>query len=100
MGLFSKKLTARQWTEVEERLEHLERQMKALTLEWNDAYDRLKHMMGRVAKRAAILERLEESPTVIEHGVELPGVATNPRLQAIQQKILARRDRLKTNGGQ
>ena len=99
MGLFSKKLTPSQWAEVEERLGRLEREMKQLTLEWTDAYDRLKHMMGRVAKRAANLERLEDAPTIVEHGVSVP-TNQNSRLAAIQQKILARRERLKPNGGE
>jgi phage-related minor tail protein len=99
VGIFGRKLTARQWAEVEERLGALERQMKALTLEWNDAYDRIRHMMGRVAKRAAYLDKQEAAPTMIEHGVEVP-TTLNPRLAAIQAKILNRRSGLKTNGGE
>jgi hypothetical protein len=98
VALFGRKLTARQWTEVQERLESLERQMKALTLEWNDAYDRIRHMMGRVAKRSADIARVEEA-VVVEHGVAIPGLE-NPRLAALQQKILSRRERhTRTNGG-
>ena len=99
MWNFGRKLTARQWAEVEERLGQLEREMKRLTLEWTDAYDRLKHMMGRVAKRSALLEKAEES-TVVEHGVEIPAPGLTPRLQTIQSRILRRRGMGKTNGGE
>jgi hypothetical protein len=96
--LFQRKLTPQQWSEIQDRLEKLERAMKTLNLEWEDAYDRLKHMMSRVAKRAARMEEAEQG-TVVEHGVRVPN-PLNPRLAAIQQKILERRAGLKTNGGE
>lgn len=40
-----------------DRLETLERDQKALELEWIDMYDKLRHMMSRVAKRADRAER-------------------------------------------
>lgn len=41
---------------VQERLESLERQVNTLDLEWSDTYDKLKHIVGRIVKRSAILQ--------------------------------------------
>lgn len=39
-----------------DRLEQLERTVKALKLEWEESYDKLHHLMARVTKRAKALE--------------------------------------------
>ena len=46
--------------ELTERLEALERRVKALRLEWDDAFERLERVMGRLAKQRG---RLEASQT-------------------------------------
>lgn len=43
-----------------ERVEALERQVNTLDLEWSDTYDKLKHIVGRIVKRSAILQTQTE----------------------------------------
>lgn len=45
--------------EIEERLESLERANKSIKLEWEEAYDKLHHLMSRVTKRAKDLSRAQ-----------------------------------------
>jgi hypothetical protein len=53
VGIFRRLQEGRALREVTERLESCERQLKQLRIEWEDAYDRLRHVMGRLNKRAA-----------------------------------------------
>lgn len=70
-----------------------EKQMKALQLEWDETYDKVRTLFARIAKRQ---QRAEAEPTVETEGLEgIPGTQT--RAQIVQQQILARRRRM--NGG-
>lgn len=99
MAIFGHRISEAKVRDILDRLEKLERSLKALELEWEDAYDKLRHMMGRVAKRAEALERSEQQ---IEHGVALPpatGIAgLSPRAAQIQERIRQARQR-RLNGG-
>lgn len=56
--MFSKDTEARnRLDDLEDRFRKLSRDFEALELEWNTAYDKLRHMMGRVAKRAELLQK-------------------------------------------
>ena len=51
----------RKLKDLDERLSTVEREMKALKMEWEDTYDRLRRVVQRVAKRAEIVERAERA---------------------------------------
>jgi hypothetical protein len=100
LGLFRQKLTKEstaQIEELEERVRKLEMRYKELALDWENAYDRLKCMMGRIAKRA---EKLHDDAE--DAGRMYPEPAPGPadgsmhgpltaRQKSIQQQILRRR---------
>lgn len=48
----------------EERLEHLERQMRSLSLEWENTWDKLQRIMGRLNARAK--EQLLREPEEVD----------------------------------
>lgn len=69
-----------------ERIETLERGLRAIRLEWEETYDKVARMMGRIAKRQALAEKAAEDAP----GSTIPGgVGLDPMSQA----ILARRRR-------
>jgi hypothetical protein len=83
------------------RVEKLDRQMASLQLDWENAYDRLHQLMGRVSKRAEIAakaERMHEEAegngdlhnSNVEIPPQIPGYLT-PRQKQIQLSILAKR---------
>lgn len=81
---------------LEEGFEKLRRQMAGLELEWTDTLDRVKRLMGRIAKRAELVERHEEAEAGSElrdptQALRTPGLS--PSQSLIQQRILARRNR-------
>lgn len=93
--------------ELADRLETVERGFRSLKLEWEDTYDRLRHMAGRQRKRDARMEASADTETE-----ELPGVKPNgspvsipeythpdeatwsPATRALNQSIMERRRRL------
>jgi hypothetical protein len=81
---------------LEEDLEKHRGEQKRLRLEWEDTYDRLKRMMGRIAKRSAIVDAQTDSQNQEEQDgvVPLPaptGSSWTPKMIAQQNAILARR---------
>ncbi|SRR6266849_1429963 len=82
---------------LDERLTSLERAFKALELEWDDTYDKLRRAMGRVVKSRAILEASEKNSEVVSptgangDALSSRGRLLTPRQMEIQQKILQRR---------
>ncbi|SRR5258708_906292 len=76
-----------------ERLERLETQMRRLEEEWTDVYSKFRVMQMRIAKQVQRLpESSEEEPQRAEReGLPTNGSSLSPRLQKIQQEILARR---------
>ncbi len=90
MGLFATdrtiQLLKNQLVELSESVARLETANKRLGLEWEELYDKVRHQMSRMARRAAV-----DTADIVElpEGVELPtGVVGT---DAISQKILARR---------
>lgn len=78
---------------LEEGLEEVQMSLKALELEWENVYRKLRKIMGRLHKEDAI-----SNPSVDGKGEEpLPpvnepsGRLLTPRQQQIQQQILRRR---------
>lgn len=72
--------------DLEERLDALERSVKRLRLEWEDVYEKVARLMGRIAKRQALIsaaETAEDAPGPPER----PAMALDP----ISQQVLARR---------
>lgn len=94
--MFESFKTARALRDHEERIELVERHLKALKIEWADTLDRLKTMMGRLIKERARAEKAEGAMEAA--GVELPPESENgglsDRQAEINAQIIARRRRL------
>jgi hypothetical protein len=54
--------------DLRERLEVLERSFKSLRLEWDETYDRVSRLMGRIAKRAALDQKRAEEASDVDPG--------------------------------
>lgn len=69
-----------------DRLEQLERAVKALQLDWEQTYDKVHRLMARIARRQAILEAAETRE-------DAPGspIAGPAGVDRITQEVLARR---------
>jgi actin-like ATPase involved in cell morphogenesis len=89
---------SRRVRQLEEDLEKLRGSFKALQLEWDDVYDKLRRAMARIVKSRAILEAKE--PTELQEGAAERGLQVlsgtpHGRLtdhqKEIQQEILRRR---------
>lgn len=48
---------------LEERLETVEREVKNAVLDWDELYEKMRRLTGRVEKRAALIERPEAAAT-------------------------------------
>lgn len=102
MRLFATLRHIKRLAEVEERLEGLERQMKALDMEWSDVYDELRGMLGKISKRKKFIEKheAEAGSNGASPQPELPlpdihiGGGLDERQRGFQQEILKRRARL------
>jgi len=92
--------------ELQDGLDSLKRKFQDLELEWANTYDKLRTMMGRVAKRAAVVEntQLSGGPGGEGDAQEDAGAALFPGLTArqrhLQASILRRRSGMqpKPNG--
>lgn len=82
-------------SELENALAKALGEIKSLRMEWEDAYEKLARMMGRISKRAASLEKAEaEEPVPVNGDAPLHstgGRMLSPRQLTIQQQILQRR---------
>jgi len=93
----------RRIAELEESLGKLQREFSGLQLEWANTLDKLNHIAGRMAKRAALAQEKED---LLMNGAESEssapaGAATtslSPRQQEINQRILGRRSLVTRNG--
>jgi hypothetical protein len=88
------------YREVLDRIEKLERAQNQLELEWASTLDKINRVLGRIAKRAEVAERLEaaqeeqEPPALSVHrepGTTSVGGMLTPQQKSIQQTILRRR---------
>lgn len=80
----------------QEGLEKLQRDLKALQLDWENTYDKLRTMMQRIAKRAEAVQQSEEDSPLPEMGApgnggQIMHGALSPRQRQIQQDVLRRR---------
>jgi len=83
--------------ELEEKFLRLSRDFHSLQMEWENAYDKLRTMMGRVSKRAEVLQKemdggkppLSPEEEALVEGTNHPGMSA--RQKSIQQAILRRR---------
>jgi hypothetical protein len=75
------------YPDLEDRLELCERQLKAIRLEWEDTYERITRLMGRIAKRQALEARRAETA---EDAPE-DAIPEQRELDPFSQKILAQR---------
>lgn len=96
MGWFSTR-SEKKIQDMEERLEKLESGFKSLRFEWEDAYDKLRTITARFAKRAQQIEKHEQlaeqgndSPTGLSTGTAPPATMLDP----VSRRILERRARL------
>jgi uncharacterized protein YaaN involved in tellurite resistance len=89
--------------EIVERQQKLERDIKSLQLEWENSYEKLRSLMGRVARRAQVMHDEAESEGKLasqpENGPESAAMPLLSHLTArqrmLQSQIMARRK----NGG-
>lgn len=86
--------TQKRLEELEESIERIEGSLKKLMLEWDDTYDKFRHLHFRVSKRVKALEAAE--PDATEVSGEDGGPMRSPsqlseRQIAMNQKILSRR---------
>ncbi len=98
MGFFTRRNDEKRFLGLEEDLRKLKRDMEGLELEWSNAFDKLKVMMQRIAKRAEVAEKAEaQGEQTVEPGSAATsldprsGRLLNPRQTEIQQQILRRR---------
>ena len=85
--------------QLEEDFRELKRRIELMEVAWTDTLDRFKAIMGRIEKRAARAESgssapSAETPTTLSPGGSDGGSALTANQQLINQKILARRNRL------
>ena len=107
MKLFKLLFGAKDEEDTGERLDRLETEMRRLQEEWTDVYAKFRLMHMRVAKQVQRLpDSSEEEPQREERDGQResngPGLSLSPRLQKIQQEILARRGNrsVPTKGGE
>jgi hypothetical protein len=89
MGLFGLKLHPEALERFENRLDELERQVKLLTIEWQETLDMMKRRMFRTIKER---ERIEHAQPDVVEGQEQPATATS--LDPISERIISRRNRM------
>ena len=95
MGLFGNWQQNRRLSDLTERMEIAERQLKQLRAEWDDTYDKIRVAMGRIVKRAAVVEAAEaERPAAAAEPAPVDGRMLDERQRSIQMDILRRRARM------
>jgi predicted nucleic acid-binding Zn-ribbon protein len=77
--------------QLEERMDALERDQKALEVEWTEVYDKVRHTLSRISKRSERVIQAEQEPE--------PSTSRFPVTDPISQQIIARRRRLGGAGG-
>lgn len=86
-------------SDLAEALKPLEAQQKGLEMEWALVYDKMRTLMGRISKRAAIMEASqppeEAEPDAVDGAPTLPAeplLGLTKRQQAINDAILRQRN--------
>ncbi len=99
--MFERLKATRRLSEMEERLGAVERSFKAMQLEWQDTYDRLRTMMSRIVKRVQTGHLPIEPPPETDAAADAtagngPAASSlSERAQKINAVILARRNRMR-----
>jgi len=93
MKLFSRLFPPKDTPSTEKRLSDLETAMRRLEEEWTDVYAKFRTMQMRIAKQVQRLpDSSEEEPQRAEGDASVTtATSLSPRLQKIQEQILARR---------
>jgi hypothetical protein len=76
-----------------DRLETLERTVKSLRLEWEDAYDKMRTLTARFVKRAQRIEQHEEEEQT-EQETPTGSTTVSSAVDPITRRILERRARM------
>ncbi len=89
---------SRRLSKLEEDLTGLDRRLKALELDWNDVYAKLRRIMSRISKTSAMIDAKEQAegegiaaPSTSPDGGTQHGPFLSSRQRFIQQQILRRR---------
>ena len=89
--------TQKRIEDLEETMERIDSAFKKLQVEWDDTYDKFRHLHMRVSKRMRDAEQSPEGDTTGGKENEQPGSSSlSPRQIEAQQKILARRMKFPT----
>jgi hypothetical protein len=95
MGVFRNIKATGELAQVQDDCAKLKRDFQALELEWSNMYDKLRRMMQRIAKRAEIAEKLQESNENEPQELDLPSAGhagiLSPAQRRVQQAILRER---------
>lgn len=86
-------------SESEEAIARVERRVTALEIQWTDTLDRLKTMMGRILKERARTEAARDSSpnlSLSDEDVPAGSSSLSQSQEAINQRILARRNRMRS----
>ena len=84
--------TQKRIEDLEETMERIDSAFKKLQVEWDDTYDKFRHLHMRVSKRMRDAEQAPEGDTTGGKENEQPGSSSlSPRQIEAQQRILARR---------
>lgn len=95
---------ARRVSELEEELRKVKLDLRDVKLEWENTYDKLRHLMGRIAKRSAIMQSESTLPEGESAGGSADGLGPTsespltpilsrltPSQQRVQMDIMRRR---------
>ena len=84
--------STRREKDIVERLETLERAMKALYLDWDDAYDKMRTLTARFTKRAQQIEKHEAEVDPV-NASRTGSTTVSSALDPVSRRILDRRSR-------
>lgn len=80
-----------------ERSENLERAFKGIELDWEESYDKLKHLMARITKRQKAQNDEEAAPEALgpmngrpEGGSAPPAIGSHQALSAMRSRLFGR----------
>lgn len=75
---------ARRLSELEERLEKAERGLASAQLDWDELYEKMRRLMGRVTKRAAVVEEAEAEETMPQDNADRISAQIRARRRGIR----------------
>lgn len=87
-------LTSKDLSALKDRIEDVERGLRKIQLEWEDSFDRLRVMAGRIARQVKERQEEQPEPDIPAPPDSDPSLHLNPHQNAIQQRLLARRSRV------